>query len=159
MENDKTRTQVAALKWLYELELFENPQVINQMKLNVLAVSSMLEDVEFLIYREKKSCLVSIHYKWWAKFFNKKQIKLDIEEIMSHLLPEYRFRVTDNPAIIKMSIQNLKNALRGGRDAVRNISPNSNDGSNSNPVEHPEPHPTPTVESVGTTGNSSDTKE
>lgn len=113
---DKNKYQFEGLKWLHELELLNNPQVINTLKFNILATSNRIKEVELLIYRENKTMLVLVELTWFGRKFYKRQIFTDVQEALSSLLPTFRFRVTDEPQIMEMAVARVKKALTGGKN-------------------------------------------
>lgn len=123
-ENSNIKFQVAGLKWMFEMELLDdkNPAPINVMKMNVLSVSPKIREVEFLIFREGRQILVLLDLSWFTrKVFKKKvgQIFQDVQEVLSQLLPNFRFRVTADPHIMELAIANVKETFRR-IDEIRN---------------------------------------
>lgn len=119
---DKSKFQYEALKWMYELEMLNSPQIINQLKLNILLVSKRIKDAEFLIYRENKQMLVLLQLTWVGRKFFKRVLFEEVYDVLSQLLPSFNFRVTDDPKIMNMAVAKVKQALTGGK----NESPNNN---------------------------------
>lgn len=117
---DRTKYQAEGMKWFLELELLSHPQVVNNLKLNILAVSPRIREVELLIYREQKSMLVLLDLTWIGRKFFKKRISEEVQDILSQMLPSFRFRVTDDPKIMKMAIDLVKKALTGGKNDQNN---------------------------------------
>lgn len=113
---DKTKFQYEGIKWLAELELINHPQLINTVKFNILTVSKRIKEVELLIYREQKSMLVLLELSWLGSKFFKKQIFTEVQELLTQLLPNFRFRVTDDPKIMNMAIALVQKAVSGGND-------------------------------------------
>lgn len=120
--NDRQKYQHESLKWLFELDLLNQPQAINTIKFNILATSERIKEVELLIYREKKSMLVKVDLTWMGRKFFKKRIFADVNEMLSQLLPTYRFRVTDDQAILDLAIAQVTKALTGGTNENTTIS-------------------------------------
>ncbi len=112
--DEKQKYQVDGLKWLHELEVLNHPQVINNIKLNIFITSKHIKEVELLIYREKKSMLVLVELGWFGRKFFKKRIFEDVHNTLQQLLPSFRFRVTDDPAIMNLAVERVKQALSGG---------------------------------------------
>lgn len=117
---ERTKYQQSALTWIMEMELLNHPQLINQIKMNVLMVSRRIKEVELLIYRENKTMLVLLELSWLGKKFFKRRIFAEVEEILSQMLPSFRFRVTDDPKIMDMAVARVKHALTGGKNEVLN---------------------------------------
>jgi hypothetical protein len=124
---DRTKYQAEGMKWFLELELLSHPQVVNNLKLNILAVSPKIREVELLIYREQKSMLVLLDLTWIGRKFFKKRISEEVQDILSQMLPSFRFRITDDPKIMEMAINLVKKALTGG-----NYDQNSNPSNGTN---------------------------
>lgn len=120
--DDKQKFQFEGLKWLHEMEFINHPQVVNNIKLNILMTSNRIKEVELLIYREKKSILVLVELSWIGRKFFKKQIFEDVHESLQQLLPSFRFRVTDDPKIMEMAVEKVKRALTGGTNETTSIS-------------------------------------
>lgn len=116
--NDRNKFQVEGVKWLQEMEMVNHPQFLNNLKLNILMVSKRIREVEFLIYREQKSILIYIELDWFTRRFSrkvtKKDILLDVNDVVEKILPSFRFRVVDDPDIMNLSITKVKNAITGG---------------------------------------------
>lgn len=124
--DERQKYQMNGLKWLYELEVVNHPQVINNLKLNILITSKHIKEVELLMYREKKSVLVLLHLGWFGRKFSKKRIFEEVYESLQQLLPSFKFRVTDDPNIMKLAVDRVTYALSGGTHEKGN---NNADGS------------------------------
>ena len=156
---DKGKYQYEGLKWMFELEMLNHPQVVNQLKFNILMVSKQIKEVELLIYRENKSMLVLLELGWMGRTFQrqKRRIFTEVHEVLTQLLPSFNFRVTDDPKIMEMAVALVKKALTGGtNENVSNPSPAPNqqpdqqgtavatpqiDGSGTSPSTNPEEQP------------------
>lgn len=141
--NNAPYIQAAGMKWMFEMELFQDPQrskaMINTMKMNVLSVSPRIKECEFLIYKENRQMLVLLYLTWWGRKFHKKAIFTDTYEVLNSLLPTFKFRVTDDPNIMELAVERLKKVFNGGNDEVRNdvsntVSKSTSDGVNSQSV-------------------------
>jgi hypothetical protein len=136
---DGRKLQHAGLKWLQELELVNDPQMINQLKMNVLLCSRRIKEVEFLVYRENKTTLVLLELSWLGRKFFKRSIFAEVEDVLSQMLPTFRFRVTDDPAIMQLAIARVTRALTGGRNEDHNTSgsnvPNVPVGESGQPIQ------------------------
>lgn len=115
---EKFKFQYEGVKWLYEMELLNHPQLINNLKLNIFATSTRIKEVEFLIYRERKAMLVLLDLSWLGRKFFKKKIFHDVQDVLSQLLPSFQFRVTDDTKIMEMAVEKVKKVL-GKIDEVR----------------------------------------
>jgi len=122
MDGDKSKFQYEGMKWIMELQLLNQPQAINTLKFNILMVSNRIKEVELLIYRENQTMLILLDLTWIGRKFQKKQIFSDVQDIMQQLLPSFRFRVTDDPNIMKLAVERVQKALTGGNNENSNIS-------------------------------------
>lgn len=118
MSEEKFKYQYAGVKWLYEMELLDDPQLVNNLKLNIFSTSKHVKESEFIMSQEDKKMLIYIELSWWGRTFKAREIKQDIVELLSQLLPNYRFRVTTDRSIIDLALQKLKKSLNGGTYAV-----------------------------------------
>lgn len=137
---DRLKYQLEGIKWLAELELLNNPQLINNIKLNILVASKQIKEVELLIYRENKTMLVLLELSWFGRKFLKRSIFEEVEDSLSQMLPSFRFRVTDDPKIMELAVARVKQALTGGKNEnninssdVPNKSASEQQPTNSNP--------------------------
>jgi len=144
---DKSKFQYEGIKWIMEMELLNHPQAINTIKFNILMVSKRIKEVELLIYRENKSMLVLLELSWFGRKFRKKQIFTEVHEVLSQLLPSFRFRVIDDPKIMQMAIERVQKALTGGK--------NENSTNNNNTIalepnkQEPKPSESTTINKTG----------
>lgn len=113
MDIEKGKFQFAGLKFLYEMELVDDPQLINNMKLNILDISGTIRDVEFLSSYNHRAMLIYVDVNWLGKTFFMKQIEAGILDRVKQLLPNFRFRVTADRKILDLSIEKVKTALKG----------------------------------------------
>jgi hypothetical protein len=122
---ERVKTQSAGIKWLYEMELLQNPQLINNLKLNIFMIHKRIKHIEILVHQEHKAILVFLELTWWGKTFNQEEIKFGVEELLTNLLPNFRNRVVFNYDIFKMSMQKAEQLIRGTHE--RSSSPNDDD--------------------------------
>lgn len=122
---DKLKYQYEGIKWLVELELLNHPQVVNTIRFNIFNVSNRIREVELLIYRENRSMLVLLDLTWTGRKFFKRSIFTDVQDVLSHLLPSFRFRITDDPKIMQLAVDRVKQALTGGSNE-KDSNPSSN---------------------------------
>lgn len=126
MDEDKFKYQYHGLKWLYEMELLDDPQLINNLKLNIFSVSTHIKEVQFLMSQEERKMLIHVELSWWGKKFKEAQISQDITEVMSQLLSNYKFRITTNDSIFKLAVSKVKKSIRGGTYAISRNDSNGN---------------------------------
>jgi len=113
MDAEKGKFQYAGLKFLYEMELIEDPQLINNLKLNIFNVSSCVRDVEFLSSYNHRAMLIYIDISWIGRKFLLKRIESGILERVTQLLPKFKFRVTADRKIFDLSLEKVKTVLKG----------------------------------------------
>lgn len=110
---ERGKYQIGALKYLYEMELVDDPQLINNLKMNILMVSKHIKEVEFIASYHRKQMLVWIELNWWGRKFLKSRIKTSVYEILTQLLPNFSFRVTEDYSILELAQQKITRALSG----------------------------------------------
>jgi hypothetical protein len=119
---DNFKFQYEGLKWLFEHQLLDNPQLINQLKMNILMVSPSVKDTELLIARDQKQMLVYVDLTWFGRTFRKTMIRQETEDILSQMLPSFKIRVVNDRKIFSMALEKVKSALTGGSNAIPNNS-------------------------------------
>lgn len=135
MDEDKGKFQYSALKFVYDLELVDDPQLINNMKLNIFSVSSQIKEVEMVASYHTKSMLIWIDLAWLGKTFLKNRIEMGVLDRVQQLLPNFRFRVVSDRVILDLALEKVKKALKGGKNEVRimpvgDVDSKSSSGSN-----------------------------
>lgn len=132
MNEEKGKFQFAGLKFLFDMELVDDPQLINHLKLNILSVSPSIKDVELLTSYAHKSILIWIDLSWLGRKFSEKRIVAVVTDRVQQLLPNFRFRVVTDKKILDLAIERLKAAIGGKNEKVPNKSP-SDAGTGSSP--------------------------
>lgn len=110
---EKVKTQAAGLKWLYEMEILNSPQLINNLKLNIFNQDSTIKDVELLIDQNTKAILIYIQLSWWGRKFRQDRIKMSIEDLITQLLPTYRKRVVSERWIFDLALKKVREFIGG----------------------------------------------
>lgn len=120
--NDRQQYQIQGMQWLYEMEVLNHPQLVNNLKMNIMVVSDKIKEVELLISRPHKSIMIwiDVDLGWFRKEVKFNRIQADILDIMEQLLPSYRFRVVHDKAIMELAITRLEESLKGVEDEVSN---------------------------------------
>lgn len=113
MDLEKGKFQFAGLKFLYEMELIDDPQLINNLKLNILDISSSIRDVELLSSYHKHQMLIYVDVSWFGRKFLMKQIEAGVLDRVKQLLPNFKFRVTADRKILDMSLEKVRSVLQG----------------------------------------------
>lgn len=115
---DKFKYQQNSLKWLFEMELITNPQALNNIKLNIFLVSKFIKDIQMLVDTEKKSMLIYVKLSWWGKKFYKKQIITDIYSMIEQLVPNYRFRITEDFDLLNKALTLVADSKKTKSDKI-----------------------------------------
>jgi len=107
--SDKVKMQVGALKFLYEIELLDDPNLTNNLKLNILAVSKRIRETEILsLHRfERKEMLIYVDLSWWGRKFESERILSDVERVVTELLPNFKLRVTQDKKVLDAAVKNV----------------------------------------------------
>lgn len=117
--DDKQKYQYEGLKWLYEMEILDDPQLINNLKLNIMdATEFKVKDVEFVMAQSQQKMLIYVKLGWFNRKFKSKGIFIQIQERVTQLLPNFQFRIVTNRSILELAITKLKESLVGGTYAV-----------------------------------------
>lgn len=111
--NERGKFQLGALKYLYEMELVDDPQLINNLKMNIMMASKHIREVEFIASYHRKQMLVWIELNWWGRKFLKSRIKADVYEVLTQLLPNFSFRVTEDYSILELAQEKIAKTLSG----------------------------------------------
>lgn len=121
MDREKGKFQFAGLKFLYEMELVDDPQLINNLKLNIFDISSSIRDVEFLSSYHHRQMLIYIELSWFGRKFLQKGIEAEILDRVQQLLPNFKFRVTSDRKILDMALDRVKTVLKGGNNESSSV--------------------------------------
>lgn len=113
MDLQKGQFQFSALKWLYELELIDDPQLINNLKGNLFSISPHVSEVEFIASYQNKQMLIWLELTWIGRVFLKERILTAATERVNALLPNFKVRVVTDRAILDLAVSKVKNALTG----------------------------------------------
>lgn len=123
---DKFKMQYASLKWVYEMELVDDPQLINNLKLNLFSISAAVKEIELLASYHQKAILVWLELGWFGRRFLREKILLESEERLKMLLPNFRFRVITDRNIFDLAVKKAKSITKGENDEAANVSSNAN---------------------------------
>ncbi len=118
MDEEKGKFQFSGLKFLYDMELVDDPQLINNLKLNIFSVAPYIRDADLLSSYHHKSMLIWLDVNWLGRTFFEKRIVAGVSDRAQQLLPNFRFRVTTNRAIFDLALQKVKLALTGENNEV-----------------------------------------
>lgn len=120
MDVEKGKFQYAGLKFLYEMELIDEPQLINNLKMNIFDISSSIKDIEFLSSYHHRQMLIYIEVSWFGRKFLMKRIEDGILERVKQLLPNFRFRVTSDRKILDLALKTVQSVLKGEQNESSN---------------------------------------
>jgi len=109
--DDKTSMQAQGLKWLYEMQLVGDTQLINNLKLNILSISKNIKEIEILTSSSHKAMLVYLELSFLGKLFYKKRLTIEVLDLLKNSLSQYRFRVTCDKLVFNQAVSNVKRAL------------------------------------------------
>lgn len=112
MDDEKGKFQFSGLRFLYEMELIDDPQLINNLKLNIFDVSKMILDAEFVSSYHHRSMLIWVELDWLGRTFFKERITTAVADRVQQLLPKFKLRVVSDRAILEMSLNKIKEAMQ-----------------------------------------------
>lgn len=118
--DDSNYIKFSGIKWLLEMELVSDPQVINAIKLNVLTISKHIKELEILTVEQNRQMLIWLDLSWVGKF-RKKQICLDAQDIIQQMLPNFRIRVITDKSLFDKSVDKLRKVISDVKDTNTNI--------------------------------------
>lgn len=146
MQDDKYKYQQSGLKWLYEMELLDDPQLINNLKLNIMDASGFrVKEVEFVMAQSEQKMLVWIKLSWFYKRWGLNKTCNAIQERLVQLLPNFTFRIITDRSILELAITKLKGSLTGGTYAVSTTANSSDNDAGTNSSKESEVQETPSI--------------
>lgn len=136
MTSDNGQQQTAtALKWLYEMEIVDNPVLKSNLYENVFMSDSGIQDCAVWIVPEfthQKGILVWIKLKRWSKWFKKEEVLAKVKNVVKELLPSYEVRVTEDRNILKLAQDKIKEVYGEVEDEKSNTINNDDTDGNGN---------------------------
>jgi len=110
----QAHSQSFGIKWMYQMELIEDPELISNLKLNILMVSRSIQDVELLSIHNfgRKEMLVWLDVNWWGSTFLTKRLEENVLGVVSKLLPSFKLRVTLDRSILDKALVNVQKFTR-----------------------------------------------
>lgn len=123
--------QMQGVQWLYEMELLNHPQLINNLKLNILMISPKIKEVELLLSRPHKQIMIYVKLGWFARKFSFSTLEGEILDVMSQLLPSYQFRVIHDKSILNLAIEKLEASIQGVQNESTSITKSDDVSTNS----------------------------
>lgn len=117
------------LKWMYELNMLDNPAVISNLYENLFLAHKGIQDIEIVLSKENKTILVFLKLGLYARIFKRLEVQGKVTSVIKTLLPEYRFRITEDKAVLEAAL-NKARAYDKTFESGNNI-PNISDDPNS----------------------------
>lgn len=124
MDADKGKFQYNGLQFVYDMELVDDPQLINNLKLNIFSISGYVREVELLSSFQHRQMLVYVELSWVGRMFFKNVIVTGVTERVQSLLPRFKIRVITDHAILDLALERVKAALTGGKSNAKISEPN-----------------------------------
>lgn len=124
---EKYLYQREGLKWLYEMELLRSPELINNLKFNILMVSNSIKECELLMNQDLKAILIYLDLTWWGSRFGTNDILRDVEDVVRQLLPSFKIRVVTDRKILELALERVENEIKGGSHE-ESVNPSSDVG-------------------------------
>lgn len=134
MSDDKSKFQYAGLKFLYDMELIDDPQLINNLKMNVFDVSSSIKEIDLLSSYHRKQMLIWLDLSWFGKKFLEQRIIVGVTDRVQQLLPGFKFRVTTDRAIFDLALARAEAVLKGENNEKVPVTSNPDDSSGNDPT-------------------------
>ena len=122
MDEVKGKFQFAGLSWLYQMELIDDPQLINNLKLNIFDASPHVREVEFVSSHFHRSMLVWIELSWLGRFdFVRSRAVSSVEERIKQLLPNFRIRVVTDRSIFDLALDKVSKAMERKKEEATDV--------------------------------------
>lgn len=99
----------AGLGWLLEMELVNNPHVLNAIIANIFRAVSGIKDADFVIDTKAKKLLIYLELGYFAKIFYKRRIETQVSEMFEQTLPHFKKRVVFDKKILNRALNIVKN--------------------------------------------------
>lgn len=94
-----------ALTWLFEMEMVNNPYVLNSLVLNLMAGIKGVKDIELVIDEKQKKILVFLKLRWFYDKFKKKPVEDKAKELLEQILPSFKKRVIFDRKILEKALK------------------------------------------------------
>ena len=112
--NNREQIHAEAIAWLREMELVNDPSMLNSIVMNVYRIPS-IKKAEFLADMNNRKMLILLELNFWGGFFKKRTTR-DVLEMMQEFLPKYEFRVTFDRELFETACRRAKESLSGTRE-------------------------------------------
>ena len=97
--------QPEAVAWLMEMELVGNPTVLNNLILNILVGIPGVKDANLVVDTNNKKILIFLVLSWFSAKFKSKAIAVQVNDIISQVLPAWRLRVVFDRTILEKALK------------------------------------------------------
>ncbi len=94
-----------ALGWLLEMELVQNPTVLNSIILNIFKTVRDLKNAEFVVDTKEKKILVYLEISRWNTWFHKERISDKTMELLDQALPTFKKRIVFDKTILEKAVK------------------------------------------------------
>jgi len=111
---EKIAVQVESIKWLYDMEMIDHPQLINHLKLNIYTLTKNIKNVELLFLQEQKSMVIYYELGFFDRILGGyKDNNLIITDLIGQLLPNFRLRIVNDKKLFDLILKTAKEAIHG----------------------------------------------
>lgn len=107
-----TQIQAAGISWMLDMGLYDNPQVINVLKLNILARYPSVVDCEFLIAIPFHQTLCYLKFRWWVTKRTRVRICGEVDEIIQSLFSTHLVRSVSDKEFFDDAVQRAAQMTR-----------------------------------------------
>lgn len=109
LDSDRVKFLTSAISWAYEMELVDDPQLLNNLYVNIYSQSKSIQDVELLINKSRKQILIYIKLSFFARLFKKTKhaIITSVLDNLNELLPEFKVRVTIERPVFNKALEQV----------------------------------------------------
>lgn len=99
--------QSEALRWLLEMEIVNDPNVLNSLILNIHKASDRIQDVEVVLDTPHKRMLVylDVDCGWWRQATRQQEIHDAVANMLDEALPSYTHRVVFDRTVLNKALE------------------------------------------------------
>ena len=97
-----------ALSWLLEMELVNQPYVLNSIILNLVSGLKGIKNVELVIDEKQKKILIYLELTWFSNHFKWKEIEAKTKRLIEQALPSFKHRVIFDREILEKALKVVK---------------------------------------------------
>lgn len=102
-----------ALQWLLEMELVNNPRVLNSIILNVFRIVKGVKDADFIIDTQNKKLLIYLELTWFYRKFRQTEVGERVGTMIEQALPTFQTRVVFDRTILNKALDIMKKRTNG----------------------------------------------